>query len=135
MLKVVWHHTSLSYVGYRPNRIPRKFLNQISRESISISKQEEVLKPIKVTYAGFKRMFWNHVFCPIVLFTNPSKAGCVSPHLRRATFLPFDIKTFQKMRRKPQHVGNVRADVPNMLRFLSHFCNGFYIKWQKCDAT
>ena len=89
----------------------------------------------KFSNAGFKRMFWNHVFCPIVLYTNPSWAGCVSPHLRRATFLPFDIKTIAKMRRKPQHVGNVRADVPNMLRFSSHICNGFYIKWQKCDAT
>ena len=83
------------------------------------------------TNAGFKCMFWNHVFCPIVLYTNPSWAGCVSPHLRRATFLSFDIKTIAKMRRKPQHVGNVRADVPYMLRFSSHFCNGFYIKWQK----
>ena len=51
-------------------------------------------------------------------------------HLRRATFLPFGIKTFANMTRKPQHVWNVRADVPYMLRFSSHFCNGFYIKGQ-----
>ena len=69
------------------------------------------------------------------LYTNPSSAGCVSPDLRRATFLSFDIKTIAKMRRKPQHVGNIDSDVPYMLRFSSHICNGFYIKWQKCDAT
>ena len=46
-------------------------------------------------------------------------------HLRRATFLPFGIKTFANMTRKPQHVWNVRADVPYMLRFLTHFCYGF----------
>ena len=78
--------------------------------------------------ASFKRMFWNHVFCPIVLYTNPCRAGCISPHFPCAMFLLFDIKTIAKMSQKPQHAGNVRADVPYMSRFLSHFCNGFYIK-------
>ena len=41
------------------------------------------------------------------------------------TSLSFDIKIMAKMRRRPQYVGNVRADVPYMLRFLTHFCYGF----------
>ena len=85
--------------------------------------------------AGFKCMFQNHVFCPIVLYINPSRAECVFPHLRCATFLSFDIKTIAKMRQKPQHVENISSDAPYMLRFSSRSCNGFYIKWQKCGAT
>ena len=64
-------------------------------------------------YAWFKRMFWNDVFCPIVLYTNLSTTGCVFTHLRRAKFLPLS------------------SEVPYMLRFSSHFCNSFYIRRQK----
>ena len=85
--------------------------------------------------AWCKRMFRNHVFCPIVLYTNPSRAECFFTHWRCATFLSFDIKTIANMRGKPQHVGNVWADVPYMLRFSSYLCNAFYIKQQKRIAT
>ena len=37
-------------------------------------------KALTTPYAGFKRMFLNHVFCPILWFTDFSWAGCVSPH-------------------------------------------------------
>ena len=87
-----------------------------------------------MTFAWFKRISWNHVFCAIVLYTNPSRAGRVFTHLRRAAFLSFDIKTIAKMRQQPRHVGNISSDIPCMLRFLAHFCNGFYIKQQKHGA-
>ena len=61
-----------------------------------------------------------------MLYTNPGRDGCVFTLLHRATFSSFDIKTIANKRRKPQHVGkDVRADVPYMLRFSSHFCNRF----------
>ena len=90
---------------------------------------------VEISNAWFKRMFLDHVFCPVVLFTNPSRAGCVFTHLRCTTFLSFDINTIAKMRRKPQHLGNISSDIPYMLRFSSHFCNCFYIKRQKRGAT
>ena len=104
---------------------------------ISRSRSTRVIATsVEMSYAWLKRMFLDHVFCPFVLFTNPSRAGYVFTHyLRRARFLSFDINTIAKMRRKPQHLGNISSDVPYMLRFSSHFCNGFYIKRQKRGAT
>ena len=69
------------------------------------------------SYAWLRRMFLNHVFCPIVWYTDSSWAGCVSPHLPHATFLLFDTKTMDNMTQKRQHVGNVRADVPTCWGF------------------
>ena len=71
-------------------------------------------------------MFLNNVFCPIVWYTDWSWARCVSPHISRHIFVIW-YKTIAKMRRKPQHVGNISSDFPYMLRFLSHLCNGFHI--------
>ena len=82
------------------------------------------------TNAWFKRMFWNHIFCPIVLYTKPGKAICVFTHLHRAIFLPFDIKTIAWMRQKPQHVRNISSDAPYMLTFLCSIGHWFYIKQQ-----
>ena len=41
---------------------------------------------IIATITWFKRILWNRVLCPVVSYTNPSKAGCVFTHLCRATF-------------------------------------------------
>ena len=71
-------------------------------------------------------MFLNNVFCPIVWYTDWSWARCVSPHISRHIFVIW-YKTIAKMRRKPQHVGNISSDFPYMLRFLSHLCNGFIL--------
>ena len=66
-------------------------------------------------------MYWNDVFCPIVLYENLRLAGCDSP-----VFLSFNIKTMAKMIQRPQHVANARADFPNILRFPSNIGIGFY---------
>ena len=40
----------------------------------------------------------------LLSYTNPSRAGCVSPHLCHTTFLPFDIKAMVKVTQEPKHV-------------------------------
>ena len=64
-------------------------------------------------------------FGPLCYLQIQTELDLSTPHLRRAKFF-FHMKTMANMTQKRQHVWNVRADVPYMLRFLTHFCNGFY---------
>ena len=78
-----------------------------------------------VTDAWFRRMYWNDVF-----YTIPSLGASDSATPRErsrfqaesdpyalihAAFLLFDIKTIDKS--KPQHIGDIRFDLCNMLGF------------------
>ena len=47
----------------------------------------------------FNQVYRSDVFCPVVLYTNPSRAGCVFIHLQLATFLSLYMKTTVKMTR------------------------------------
>ena len=64
-------------------------------------------------------------FVPLfVLYTNQSRAGCVSPHLQCATFFVVCIKSIVIKKKKPHHVANVRPPGFYMLEvFVSCISN------------
>ena len=87
-------------------------------------------------------MLWNHVFCPIVLYTNPSWAECVYTHLHHVMLWTFCTKTIAKMWQKYQHVGHISSDLPYMLLFyviftiaVSVISNHKNVQWRKWWET
>lgn len=79
-----------------------------------------------LVHIWFTPRYWSDVFCPIVLYTNPSTAGCDS-NLQSLTLLDVsNLNNGQKdTNKQPQHVWNIRCGIWYTSSICCHFCHCF----------